>query len=75
MQFETSKLIEAAEQQFGSTEKFAEAVSLTAEELAEKLQGVKGGFTLTEIARCAKVLHLTPADVNLYFFTPKEVIT
>jgi len=74
MQFETSRLIEVIEERIGSEEKFAEAVSLTAEELAARWRGEKGGFSVTEIARCAKVLHLTPAEVDLYFFSPKEVI-
>jgi len=55
---------------FGSRQAFAEAVGISKGTLSMKLNN-RSKITMPEIMKWSELLGIDPADIGLYFFTPK----
>lgn len=55
---------------FGSRQAFAEAVGISKGTLSMKLNN-RSRITAEEVIRWADILCIDPAEIGLYFFTPK----
>lgn len=55
---------------FGSRQAFAEAVGISKGTLSMKLNN-RSKITMPEIMKWTELLGIDPADIGLYFFTPK----
>ncbi len=70
MNFNYAKLRGRIREIFGAEYKFAQAMKLSRQSLAKKLNN-KVEFTQKEIKRAIELLHIPPEEITLYFFTPK----
>ena len=70
MEFDFSKLVGRIIEKFGTRAAFAAAAGYTESALSYRLNN-KVKFSLPEMYLIIQLLEIDPADISLYFFTPK----
>ena len=70
MQFDFSKLLGRIKEYGYTQERLAEEICMTKTTMSLKLNN-KANFTLPEMEKIRKVLHIDIEEIGVYFFTPK----
>lgn len=66
-----SKLRGLIREKFGTQEAFAQAISISACSVSQKLNG-RAEWSADEIRRACKVLGISAEQIPIYFFCPKS---
>ena len=68
--FDYSKLLGRMREKGITQEKLAEMIGISGVTMSKKLNG-KSEWTQVEINKVCEILEIDPADIPVYFFTPK----
>ena len=68
--FDYSKLLGRMKEKGITQEKLAEMIGVSGVTISKKLNG-KSEWTQVEINKVCEILEIDPADIPVYFFTPK----
>lgn len=68
--FDYSKLLGRMKEKGITQEKLAEMIGVSGVTMSKKLNG-KSEWTQVEINKVCEILEIDPADIPVYFFTPK----